>query len=156
MHRDAAGRAARRIGDAGDLLRAAGLRSTPQRRRLLEVLADADRPASPEEIWERSGKESGDRATVYRVVHDLTGVGIVHHAYTIGRTSYYELSDHCGSVSCHPHFMCSRCGAVSCLYDVEPAALPDIGGGYVVERSKITLIGICPECNRKSRLGKNE
>ena len=47
-------------------LRAAGMRQTPQREGILQVLKDSDRPLTVEEIWERMPERRSGLPTVYR------------------------------------------------------------------------------------------
>lgn len=126
-------------------LKAAGLRATAQRNMILRVIAGASQPMSAKELFGHRRLKAVDRATVYRIVLSLEAAGIIHHAYSSGRTSFYEIADRCSERSCHPHFICKSCGAVSCLYEshVPHMAVPK---GYAVERSKMLLFGLCPVC----------
>jgi len=136
----------RRGADCAGLLHSAGLRATAQRHRTLKVFMEADEPLSPEQAWKSMGASGADRATVYRTVRCLCSADILHHAYTVGRMSYYELADRCGDTACHPHFMCRSCGNVTCFDYSEAPRGYGVPAGYVVERQRLTLYGLCPGC----------
>ncbi|MBN1808569.1 MAG: transcriptional repressor [Planctomycetes bacterium] len=128
-------------------LREAGLRVTRQRMKAMAAIGSAGRPVCAREVLESIGGGGIDRATVYRAVRDLEEAGLIHHSYSVGRTSYYESADHCGEDACHPHFRCRKCGKTSCLYDAVVGGQLSIPPGYKVERRKMLLIGLCPACS---------
>ena len=129
-------------------LKAAGLKATVQRNAILRTIAGSSQPMSAKELCEQKRLKSVDRATVYRIVQSLEATGIIHLAYTSGRTSFYEVADHCSKRSCHPHFICKSCGTVSCLYDSHVPHMT-VPKGYAVERSKMLLFGLCPACTTR-------
>lgn len=137
----------RRLGNAGDVLRNARLRVTAGRLRIVEVFSSADRPLSPEEVCRNIPEGLVDRATVYRTISHLLDSDILHCAYSGGRTSYYELSDHCADDACHPHFICTDCGSATCFYEEAAPLGPQLPKGFRLERSKLTLFGLCPDCS---------
>ena len=101
-------------------LREAGLRSTAPRVTVLRHLMATKAPVSHAELCLALKKERLDRATIYRNLIDLADVGIV---------SRVDLGDHVwrfevkakdgGHADAHPHFVCTDCGTVSCLTDVD-------------------------------------
>ena len=133
------------------ILREAGLRATVQRQEVLRALCASSEPLSAGQICRATARDAVDRATVYRVVNSLHASGVIHHAYSIGRASYYELADHCGSDACHPHFTCRLCGVTSCFYDVPVPLASGVPAGYRIERRKLMLLGLCPSCEAKRR-----
>ena len=137
-----------RAGDVRALLNQSGLRATSARIAVVKVLIGQNSPVSPAQICRRLEGARVDRATVYRTVDALFESGLVHRAYSEGRTSFYELSDHCAEDACHPHFLCRVCGEATCLYEVEFTPPADVPSGFVVERRKLTLSGLCPACSR--------
>src|SRR4051812_5915969 len=92
------------------MLRDAGLQSTRQRRRLLELLIGRERPATAQQLHaELSG--AGTRiglTTVYRAVHVLAGAGLLHIFDSGGETAYRL----CGPGGPH-HLVCRVCGLVT-------------------------------------------
>lgn len=99
-------------------LREAGLRSTSPRLAVLRQLTGRAAPVSHGELCEEMKRDGLDRATIYRNLTDLTDVGIVSRVDLGDHVWRFELKtndeSHAGS---HPHFVCSECGAVSCLVD---------------------------------------
>ena len=92
-------------------LRQAGLKSTPGRRAVLEVLARTASPLSPEQIQTKVGSEVCDRATVYRILESLGEAGLVQRVILAGKTLYLpeESSHH------HHHIVCRKCRSTVCL-----------------------------------------
>lgn len=142
---------AARVAAARARLHRAGMRATRARLALLAALAAARQPLSAGELRRRVRADGADRATVFRSVKSLLESGIVHRAYTEGREARYELADRCGSEACHPHFVCSGCGAAVCFYDVTARPATGVPAGFVVERRKLLLFGRCPRCSHMRR-----
>jgi len=94
-----------------NLLRAEGLRITPGRTRILEVLFEADHPLSLEEIRERSThhKTRPDYATVFRLVTLLEKLQLVQKVNLQRSSSFYELHDPSRH---YDHVVCTECGKV--------------------------------------------
>ena len=134
--------------DAGEILRAQGLRRTRGRVRLLEALIEAARPLSHTDIMEALKGEAIDRVSVYRNLETFVGRGIVHRALVDGRTSRFETSDRCSEHACHPHFTCVQCGKVECLPTVANQPVQGLPEGYVLQRRRLLLQGLCPRCAR--------
>lgn len=60
-----------------------------------------------------------DRATIYRNLIDLTDAGLASRIDLGDHVWRFEVKRQVGDhVLSHPHFVCSDCGAVSCLPDV--------------------------------------
>jgi Fe2+ or Zn2+ uptake regulation protein/O6-methylguanine-DNA--protein-cysteine methyltransferase len=130
-------------GDVGELLRARGLRVTPQRRAILGAFSNAEAEhLSADEIHARAAAvvpELG-RGTVYAALAELTELGIL-----VARGSpepvRYEVN-----TAPHQHFRCRLCLR---LFDAEIPA-PATGGlaseGFVVEEVTMTAQGVCAEC----------
>lgn len=127
--------------DAGELLRAGGLRVTPQRRAILGAFSrDAAEHLSADEIHARASAvvpELG-RGTVYAALAELTELGLLA-ARGSPEPVRYETN-----TAPHQHFRCRLCLR---LFDVElgdpaPAGLE----GFVVEQIAITAEGVCAEC----------
>jgi Fur family ferric uptake transcriptional regulator len=90
------------------LLRAAGLSPTAQRRTVFEVLAGYERPVSAAEVHDvlrGRGLRIG-LTTVYRTLHALAEVGLVH--VFAGEERRYRLC----LPAPHVHLVCEACGLV--------------------------------------------
>ncbi len=121
-------------------IRGAGLRCTAARLAVMQYLMSATGPLTHAEVSEAVGPSKGfDRATIYRNLTELTEAGLV---------SRVELGDHVWRFELkrpghahakgedHPHFLCTSCGEVSCLDDVDIAITPKPGHSPAAGRSK--------------------
>jgi Fe2+ or Zn2+ uptake regulation protein/O6-methylguanine-DNA--protein-cysteine methyltransferase len=126
--------------DAGELLRARGLRVTPQRRAILGAFSHgADEHLSADEIHARAAAvvpELG-RGTVYAALAELTELGLLA-ALGSPEPVRYETN-----TEPHQHFRCRLCLRLFDIALAEPAVAAE---GFVVERITITAEGVCAEC----------
>jgi Fur family transcriptional regulator, stress-responsive regulator len=129
--------------DAGDLLRARGLRVTPQRRAILGAFANgAAEHLSADEIHARAAAvvpELG-RGTVYATLAELTELGILAARGSPEPVRYETNTEP------HQHFRCRLCLR---RFDVELADPPTASlaaKGFVVEQVTITAEGVCADC----------
>jgi Fe2+ or Zn2+ uptake regulation protein len=101
-------------------LRNEGLRITPGRRKILEVLFEADHPVSLEEIREKAGhgKSGPDYATVFRMISLLENLQLVQKVNLQRACSFYELHDPSRH---YDHVICTICGKVVLI--TEPCPL---------------------------------
>lgn len=146
------GHAKRVEGAAADpevYLRSLGLRKTPVRVGVLEVLGKAGRPMSVPQLL---GKLRGvDSVTVYRTLNTFVEKGIVHRVRSEDRSWLYALGPaQKAHEHKHPHFVCERCGKVECL---EGSIIPDdfierlgVQKQYLVTYPEVVLHGTCPNC----------
>jgi len=126
-------------------LRTAGLRVTPQRRAVLSAFIDgASDHLTAEAVGERARREVPElaRATVYKVLAELTRVGLIQIVPGPGVTRYDANPD-----QDHQHFQCRCCGV---LHDVKVVGLGELqlweGTGFVTERRTVIFEGLCPQC----------
>ena len=111
-------------------IKAAGLRCTAARLAVLEHMHAASGPLSHAEVSEALGHRNFDRVTIYRNLTELAEAGIL---------SRVEVGDHVWRFEVtraghgrtraddHPHFLCTSCGEVSCLDDLQVALTPKPG-----------------------------
>ena len=132
---------------AEELLRANGLRPTSTRRRILDVLLRAKKPLSHQAVMDRLGQQPIDRVTVYRTLHRLVETGLVHEAFVNDRTGLYETADRCYVDHCHAHFTCRRCGQTVCLTEAKVPLVTGLRRGFVAQRQKVLIEGLCPRCS---------
>lgn len=135
--------------EVDNFLRKQGLRRTPVRAGVVEVLTASDRPMSVPDIL---GKLRGvDSVTVYRTLNTFVTKKIVHRVRGDDRSWLYAIGTADSSTPHkHPHFVCEGCGKVECL---EKATIPDdflsslhVGREYRVHYSEVVLHGSCPKC----------
>jgi Fur family transcriptional regulator, ferric uptake regulator len=102
------------------LLKDRGMRATAQRLAVLTLLHEQKSPMTHEGVMGLLSPGLYDKASVWRVLSDLAGVGIVRRMDLGDRVWRYELHDACRTVSDdHPHFLCEGCGEVTCLPPLE-------------------------------------
>ena len=130
------------------LIRRAGLRATPSRVAVLELLHHALRPISHAETVGALTGQAWDRATIYRNLRDFVRVGLVRKTELGDRVWRFELAAAAHSSRDHPHFVCTECGQVLCLPDVE-VSLPPQGGQPQALREhqyELQIRGYCDNC----------
>ena len=90
-------------------LRGDGLRITPGRRVILEVLFEAGKPLSLEEIKDLAAARGSrpDYATVFRLMTLLERLHLAHKVNLQRSCSYYELHD---PKKHYDHIVCTSCG----------------------------------------------
>ena len=128
-------------------LRERGLRWTPQRRRLLEVLSRTKGHVTGAELVERCREVDPATipSTVYRTLDVLEQLGFVRHAHGVdGREEFHVLP----AVD-HGHLYCTTCnGAWEIGRDEAEALVGSIAleRGFRVELSHLSIAGTCREC----------
>lgn len=138
---------AEEIDEIRTLVRKSGLRSTSARITVIQFLRKATSPLTHAEIAEDLTPLGFDKATVYRNLIDLADAGLVKRT---------ELGDHAWRFELrnpdepedeqHPHFVCTECGSVSCLHDVDFNRSQNKQWSQVGTVKEILLKGICHEC----------
>jgi Fur family ferric uptake transcriptional regulator len=124
------------------------LRPTPLRLRVLDILGSGKRAWQAREILQaiRTNRPI-NKVTVYRILDDLTRLGLVRKLTSEGASAHYELA--CEHHPPHPHFQCQACKEVQCL---EPVSLDhiwrEIKGprGNRSEHLEIRVAGLCSKC----------
>jgi Fur family peroxide stress response transcriptional regulator len=132
-----------------DLFRQSGRKITPQRRAILELLAQEDTHPSAEEIYQRLAATMPDmsRATVYNTLHELVALGALAEVQDLSENRLrYDTN-----VGVHHHLFCTRCHAlVDVAHDFEILHLtPEEAAGYQILKHQVTFYGICPECQQR-------
>lgn len=136
-----------------DRLRARGLRWTPQRRVLVEVLSRTDGHVTGAELVERCRELDPGTipSTVYRTLDVLEELGVLSHSHGAdGREEFHVLPD-----SEHGHLHCQRCGAQWELTADDPAVVAavdafEVQRGFAVDVSHLTMIGRCAACQAEA------
>ncbi len=127
-------------------LRAAGMRQTPQREGILQVLKDTDRPLTVEEIWERMPERRSGLPTVYRNLERFVQEG---WAESIMGPDQVMRFVRCDSRRHHHHLQCERCGRTvevdACGLDESLIELETLSG-FRITRHQLMLFGLCPTC----------
>lgn len=139
------------LGSAEQLCLRRKVRLTAQRKTVLRLLCESERPLSAYELLDLMRQEVDNPAppTVYRALDFLIEQGLVHklqslHAY-VGCSHPH-----------HPHasqfLICADCGDVA---ELEDNAVSDSlqaacdAAGFETRRPLIELLGTCADCSRK-------
>jgi Fur family transcriptional regulator, ferric uptake regulator len=103
---------------ASERMRSAGLRSGAARTEVIELLArEGQCLLSATEITDRlRGRSVGSAATVYRVIEELFGLGLLHRLDGRDGVARFEIADPDGH---HHHFVDERTGEVRPFSDAE-------------------------------------
>jgi Fur family ferric uptake transcriptional regulator len=134
--------------DASKILRNAGLRSTPARRAIIEILAGSG-PLREEEIASRMGTDTPDTATLYRCLDVLVEVGLVKRHHFGERAMYFSLHLPDEESCEHAHFVCESCGHAECLTDTVIEKNDINTGDRLVHDVELVINGICNKCRKK-------
>ena len=135
-------------------LRAAGLKATLPRKKILEVLeSKAGQHLTAEDVY-RHLMETGEDvglATVYRVLTQFEGAGLVERHHFEGGQSVFELDqgEH------HDHILCVKCGRVEeFVDDVIEERQRNIAerAGYAMTDHSLYIYGICADCQKSEGL----
>ncbi len=130
-----------------EILQKAGLKLTPGRMALIELLYKEGKPLTQQEITEQLSEIDYNYVSVYRNLNSFMEKGIVHRVETGDRTWRFALCT-CGcSRHCHPHFICRSCGRVECLKDLPIPEPPLVKPGYTVEEQEFYIRGLCKNCS---------
>lgn len=130
------------------LLRQHGLKITPQRRFILELLAQDDSHPTAEELYRRvsATMPTVSRATVYNTLHELVTLGALSEVQDLSENRL-RYDTHTGI---HHHLFCTRCHTLVDLYhDFEALHLTSAeAADYQILKHQVTFYGLCPECQQ--------
>jgi len=131
-------------------LREQGYRLTPQRNLIWEVLRDAGRHMTAEEVAAEVRRTLPDVnvSTVYRTLDLLVSLDLVVETRLEGSVCHYEVSPE----PTHHHFVCTRCGLIRdlCSPTLDAIRAPEETSAFGrVESVDVQLRGVCAECQRK-------
>jgi Fur family transcriptional regulator, ferric uptake regulator len=137
-------------GDVMDLLRARGLRMTPQRRAIVSEVMRAQGHISPTAIARIvQGEMPGVNAsTVYRTLSLLEEVGVLQHSHLETGAEYHRAEE-----AEHVHLTCGNCGRDDALSLKEARALQDLihhHHGFVADLTHFAITGRCATCAQAS------
>jgi len=128
------------------LLRDRGLRATSSRLAVLEHLrTHPEQPMSHAEIAEKLAGP-WDPATIYRNLLDLVEIGLARRTDVGDHVWRFESINEAHKDG-HPHFVCTECGVVACLPEME-LVLPRAKTPRAVKHRKVELQlrGLCDSC----------
>ena len=117
---------------------------TRQREAILQVLDEAGRPVTRDEIL-KLGRKKIERlgpATVDRTIRELSKTFHIVGVEFPGQPRRYELP----AKGEHPHFICRECNKVFDLPVKMQLPKVDAPKGFLVTGGEVIYSGICPDC----------
>lgn len=132
------------------MLHDAGLKATPARISILQVLDAATFPLSPSKILKQMARTDIDQATVYRTLNSLRVAGKVRQIDLEHGHAHFEMA---GRPE-HHHVVCTNCGKVAdfegCVSDAMIRdALRQAKGFATIDHHSLELFGLCKACSKK-------
>lgn len=131
-----------------DQIKQAGLKVTEPRVKILHILEhSAKRHLSAEDVYRElinQGEQIG-LATVYRVLTQFEGAGLVCRRHFEGGQAVFELSDG----KHHDHLVCIKCNAIVEFSDPQlKCSLQAIAArhGFEIKDQSLVIYGVCPGC----------
>jgi Fe2+ or Zn2+ uptake regulation protein len=129
-------------------LRSLGLKATPKRIAILEILAAERMYFSPDDVWRKMKQRFAQIGlpTVYRNLEELAGGGVITTILHPSRQLYYYL---CVNSEHHHHFVCISCRRVDDIgFCALHALQSELGGSF---RGKVLshtfqVSGVCEGC----------
>ncbi len=136
---------------ARDRLRAQGMRWTPQRRLLIDVIAATNGHITAAELVERCRASDPETtpSTIYRSLDVLEELGLIRHCHGVdGREEFHVLPE-----TEHGHLFCQACGRSWDIEHDEAAALTRSlrrERGFQLDLSHLSVVGRCADCAGES------
>ena len=138
--------------DLENLLKNSGLKSTKQRKAILEVLDDRDLPATAEDVFFKLKdlKVAANLSTVYRTLETMSECGLIKKLGIVGEgKAFYEIFR-----VVHRHFLvCLGCKKLlpipGCPLKGYEKSLEE-QTDYKISGHRLDIYGYCPECNTTS------
>jgi Fur family transcriptional regulator, ferric uptake regulator len=124
-----------------------GLRWTPQRRAVVDVLASSAGHVTSAELIDRCRELDAGTipSTVYRTLDVLEELGLVRHGHGAdGREEF-----HVSPAGDHGHLYCDACGG---RWEIDAKQAPAVVrafrdmDGFDVDLSHVTFVGLCSTC----------
>lgn len=133
---------------SSELIRAAGVKVTRGRVRVLDALRAARQPlshAEMEALPAGAGDAAIDRVTLYRVLDSLVACGLALKAVDTRGVFRFSAAGAQRQHAKHVHFRCTGCGGVFCL-KAEPPPPPRLPRGFRLGEVAYDIRGICAGC----------
>ena len=132
--------------DVLELLRARGLRMTPQRRAIVGAVMHAQGHISPTVITRKIQSEMPgvNASTVYRTLTLLEEVGVLQHSHLETGAEYHKAEE-----AQHVHLTCHRCGRDDELSLAEAERLGQLihrHHGFEADLTHFAITGLCADC----------
>ncbi|WP_448584288.1 Fur family transcriptional regulator [Thermocrinis sp.] len=128
-----------------------GLKITPQRLAVYEILLRRQDHPTVEEIYEEVKEiyPFVSLATVYRTVETLEEMGFIKKVAYWGNSVRYD-----ANIQEHDHLVCILCGSITDLKIDTGCEVPQEVNGFKVLSHSLYIYGVCPSCQKKKSLKK--
>ncbi|MEE8395235.1 MAG: Fur family transcriptional regulator [bacterium] len=128
------------------LCRSTGLKVTPQRVAIFNMVVSTDSHPTPEDVYSeiRRSTPSISLATVYKILDLFREKGFIYKVSTPGQVTRYD-----GRVASHHHAICNACGKIQDVFADSVSALPVSPPGkadFQVTDYEIQFRGLCGDC----------
>ena len=135
-----------------DLLRSKGLKVTPQRIAILNMLSNTNSHPTAEVIFKslESTNPTMSLATVYKTLDSFNEAEIIQVLSIDGESLHYDFN-----TSFHPHMICTVCkDVIDIEVDIsnEMSTIVDkinSGTDYGINKKQLFFYGVCDECSKK-------
>jgi Fe2+ or Zn2+ uptake regulation protein len=134
-----------------EALAEAGVRSTEPRRAVAELIAERAGHFTARDLVDDAADRrlAIGRATVFRALELFADLGLVERLdLPTGEHAYVA----CEPTQHHHHVVCSRCGRST---EVDDCGMSEVARevarrtGYRIERHRLELFGVCPDCRHE-------
>jgi Fur family peroxide stress response transcriptional regulator len=133
-------------GELSSLFRQRGLKVTPQRMCIFDVVYGNDVHPSAEAVYEEARRRMPTLAlkTVYQTLNDLTEMGEIQQLDLGTGAARFD-----PNVDDHHHLVCVACGKVRDFYAEVPAiTMPDTSAeGFSCSSAEVVFRGLCSSCD---------
>lgn len=135
--------------EARQLIREAGLRATPARISVLQVIFATSSPLTHAELVDQLSSNGSDASTIFRALNDMTDAELFRRLDLGDHVWRYEMANrHDDTPTPHPHFLCLDCGEITCLepVDIRPLTKENRELKKVGKVTEVLLKGSCANC----------
>jgi Fur family ferric uptake transcriptional regulator len=127
-------------------LKRKGIRLTPQRRLVLDIIHETPRHITADEIlnYVNSKTPGVNKSTIYRTLDMLEETGCVVKSEAAGRFIYHHAEE-----GHHHHLVCRVCGrSLECAEDIFTPLETNIRNqyGFVADIQHLVIKGLCRDC----------
>jgi Fur family ferric uptake transcriptional regulator len=127
-----------------------GLKLTPQRKLILDIIHDAEEPLTADTIISHVQERMPGvhKSTIYRTLEILEESGCVYKSTLDNQLIYHHPEE-----GRHHHLVCTQCGkSIDCEDDVFAPVEKSIGAkyGFRVDFKHVVMSGLCEECRQKT------
>ncbi len=113
----------------------------------MQHLTHAPYPLSHAEVSDALVPRGFDKSTIYRCLMELSDCGLLLRLDLGDHVWRFERQDETAQdEEVHPHFLCTTCGKVTCLDDIDLRIHPASSRKLGLDVTEVLLKGRCGEC----------